>query len=180
MVISLLDQHMERLGSLRYKKVEEMIPGLFEDLRSVHETDMALTAFKQMVTHNVSGLAVLNDKGEIVDTISIRDLRGMGSVAEDWSNLWLNVSEFKTVCREKFKQQTPAMPIFVSKNDTLETLIKKFDDGNIHRVFVAEVRDGKPIPSHCISQRDILRFILYLSGLKPTSLEDLERAGEVV
>ena len=52
---------------------------------------MALTAFKLMVTHNVSGLAVVNAAGELVDTISVRDLRGMGATAENWTNLWSSV-----------------------------------------------------------------------------------------
>jgi len=180
MIVSLLDQHMDRLGGMSSHKVSEMLPGLFDELRAVHETDMALTAFKQMVEHNVSGLAVLNSQGELVDTISVRDLRGMGSAAENWTNLWLNVRDFKNMCREKFPQQTPQKPIFVNKDDTLEKCIKSMDDGNIHRIFVADLLDGKAIPSHCISQRDVLRFILYLSGLKSTALEDLERAAEVV
>ena len=50
MVISLLDQHMDRLGALATSHtVEEIMPGLFDQLRVVHETDSALTAFKMMV-----------------------------------------------------------------------------------------------------------------------------------
>lgn len=52
---------------------------------------MALTAFKLMVSNNVSGLAVVNAAGELVDTISVRDLRGMGATAENWTNLWSSV-----------------------------------------------------------------------------------------
>jgi hypothetical protein len=45
------------------------------------------------------------------------------------------------------------------------------EDGSIHRLWVCELKDGKckPIPTHCISQRDVLRFLLYLAGLKPTA-----------
>ena len=92
MIISLLDQHLDRMGSLATgHTVEEIMPGLIDELRCVQETDMALTAFKSMVTHNVSGLAVVNSKGELVDTISVRDLRGMGATAEQWTSLWNNV-----------------------------------------------------------------------------------------
>lgn len=92
MVISLLDQHLDRLGALASAHtVEEMCPGLYDELRLVHETDMALSAFKLMVSNNVSGLAVVNAAGELVDTISVRDLRGMGATAENWTNLWSSV-----------------------------------------------------------------------------------------
>ncbi len=54
-------------------------------------------------------------------------------------------------------------------------IVTQLDDGNLHRVWVVEVRDGKPYPTFCISQRDILRYVLYLMGLKSSPLEDMER-----
>jgi len=182
MIISLLDQHLDKLGSLATNHtVQELLPGLFDELKQIDENQLALSAFKKMVQDNVSGIAVVNAAGELVDTISVRDLRGMGTTAEDWTSLWLDVKAFKAKCRSKFSAQTPMKPIYVTKSMTLENIIKKMDDGNIHRVFVAEQRsNGALIPSHVISQRDVLRFLLHLSGLKSTSLEDLERAAEVL
>lgn len=178
MVISLLDQHLDRLGTLATNhNIGEMKAGLMEELLLVQETDLALSAFKLMVQQNVNGLAVVNDKGVLVDTISVRDLRGMGAKADDWTALWLSVREYKEMCRQRFNLQTPHKPITCTKDDTLETIIKKMDDGNIHRVFLCE---DNGVPTHCISQRDVLRFILHLAGLKSTSLEDLERAQEVM
>jgi len=133
-----------------------------------------------MIQHNISGLAVVNSAGELVDTISVRDLRGMGVTADNWNRLWDNVLDFKTSCRKMFPAQTPAKPIYVTKNDSIHKVIKSMDDGNIHRIWVCEMRGGKPIPTHVISQRDILRFMLHLSGLKSTALEDLEKAAEVM
>lgn len=181
MVISLFDQHLDQLGSLATNHtVAEMIPGLFEELRLVKDTDLALVAFKDMVKFNVSGIAVVDAAGVLIDTISIRDLRGIGSAAEDWTALWMQVKEFKQHCRTKFPSQTPATPIYVLKTNSLHDIIKKMDDGNIHRLWCCEERNGKPTPTHCISQRDVFRFLLHLSGLKSTALEDLERAAEVM
>jgi len=180
MVISLLDQHLDRLGSLCSHTVTEMLPGLSDELCAINETDMALSAFKMMVQHNVNGLAVVNANGELVDTISVRDLRGIGVTADRWTDLWRSVKEFKAICRQNFPQQTPAQPIFVTKDSTMEQVIKAMDDGNIHRIFVCEVRNEKPIPTHCISQRDVFRFLLWLCGLKASSMEDIERAQEVM
>lgn len=52
-------------------------------------------------------------------------------------------------------------------------------DGNIHRIFVCEERstDKKPVPTHVISQRDVLRFLMYRMGLKPTTIEQLQQAA---
>jgi CBS domain-containing protein len=192
MVISLLDQHLDKLGTLASKHdVQEIIPGLGDELRLIHEDDLALSAFKAMVTGNVSGLAVINKTGELTDSISVRDLRGMGVNADDWTALWMNVKEFKAHCRKKFPSQTPSKPIFVKKTDSLEKVIRLMDDGNIHRVFVCQESEGQGgggmegtgkrlIPSHVITQRDVMRFILHLCGLKSTGLEDLERAQELL
>ena len=50
MIISLLDQHMDRLGSMASSHiVSEILPGLFDELKLVQTTDMALSAFKLMV-----------------------------------------------------------------------------------------------------------------------------------
>ena len=72
-----------------------MLPGLYEELHVAHEGDLALSAFKQMVQWNVSGLAVVDAKGQLIDNISVRELRGMGATAEQWQNLWLSVKDFK-------------------------------------------------------------------------------------
>lgn len=181
MIISLIDQHLDRLGTLATgHTVLQMLPGLSEELKLVNVTDLTLSAFKGMVIGSVSGLAVVNAAGELVDTISVRDLRGTGVTADDWTALWLSVGEFKAACRKRFPSQTPPKPIFVTQADSLHTVIKKMEDGNIHRVFVCETKGDALIPTHCISQRDVLRFLLYLAGLKPTSLADLERAQEVL
>lgn len=105
----------------------------------------------------------------------------------------LSLTDFKEHCRKKFPSQTPHKPICVTKTDTLERVIRLMDDGNIHRVFVCEEKSenlggsmvtGKQakclVPSHVITQRDVMRFILHLAGLKSTGLEDLERAQELV
>jgi hypothetical protein len=57
----------------------------------VGETNLALSAFKLMVQNNVSGLAVVNQAGQLTDTISVRDLRGMGVSAQEWTTLSRNV-----------------------------------------------------------------------------------------
>ncbi len=44
-----------------------------------------------MVQQNLSGLAVVDSAGVLVDTISVRDLRGIGVKAENWQAMWLTV-----------------------------------------------------------------------------------------
>lgn len=88
MIISLLDQHIDRLMDIRYMTVDEMIPGLSDDLQWISEDELAMIAFKRMVEKNISGLAVVDSNHALVDTISVRDLRGMGFEAEKFMRIW--------------------------------------------------------------------------------------------
>jgi len=175
MLISLFDQNLSRFGSIREGKVRGIIPGLVQELLVIEETDLALNAFKKMVDKNISGLAVVDSRGVLVDTISIRDLRGIGTSANKYERLWLTISAFKERVREDFKLQTPAKPICVTSDSTFADVIQGMDDGNIHRVFVVEyTSNGDPLPTHVISQRDVLRHVLFKIGLEPTTVQEAE------
>jgi hypothetical protein len=51
MVISLLDQNVDRLGAFRQLPVREMIPALASPTLVVSETTLAIDAFNTMATH---------------------------------------------------------------------------------------------------------------------------------
>jgi len=175
MIISLFDQNLNRFGDIKQFKVSSMIPMLVQGLIVVQDSDLALNAFNKMVDKNISGLAVVNDSGVLVDTISIRDLRGIGTQADKYERLWLSVASFKEAVRREFKQQTPNKPITVDANNTFEDVIKAMDDGNIHRVFVVEKNSkGESLPSHVISQRDVIRVLLWRLGLEPATVQEAD------
>jgi CBS domain-containing protein len=112
-------------------------------------------------------LGVTNDKGHLVDTLSVRDLRGIGVKAEHFERLWHSVKAYKDEVRKEFHRQTPPQPIHVTEDDTLEAVIRAMDDGNIHRVFVVQKVEGGLRPTFVITQRDVLRFLLFKLGLEP-------------
>ena len=132
------------------------------------------------LSQNLTGLGVTNSDGALVDIISVRDLRGIGVKAEHFQRLWHSVKRYKEAVRAEFKRQTPPTPIRVTADDTLQSVIKKMDDGNIHRVFVVERGVKKDStsgeagelwrPTHVITQRDVMRFLLFKMGLQPVSV----------
>lgn len=52
-----------------------MHSGLCDGLLTVKDTQRAIDAFRIMAEKHVSGLAVVNNRGALVDVISARDLR---------------------------------------------------------------------------------------------------------
>jgi len=172
MVISLFDQNLNQFPSLRNYKVRRLLPGLTSTLITCNDNDLAIDAFQKIIENKIRGLPIIDKKGILVDTISIRDLRVIGTNTQNYYRLWSTVLELKHIVRKEFSQQTPHKPITVTKEDTFEAVLRKMDDGNIHRVYVVENNNnGDPIPSHVISQRDILRFVLHRIGLAPTTVE---------
>jgi len=176
MVISLFDQNIHRLGSIRNKRVTAIMGGLKDVIWSCRTTDTVLDSFKKMSEKNVTGLAVIDHRGVLVDNLSIRDLRIIGDRMQHFLRLYLTVATFKQLCREEFTRQTPAKPIYVQRTDTVEDVIRAMDDGNLHRIWVVNLNETKdPIPIHVITQRDLMRFLLWQIGMSTLAIEDLKK-----
>ena len=156
------------------------------DIASWPRCHIAATSLPQ----GISGVAVTSRDGQLVDNISVRDLRGIGTQAEHFERLWHNVKKYKEEVRRQFSPQTPPHPIHVTLDDTVATVIARMDDGNVHRVFVVEkerrkkeTASGKQEeeweevmrPTHVITQRDMLRFLLFKMGLQPMSVHSRQR-----
>lgn len=66
---------------MREARVSQILPGLRDELVLVNEHDLAIDGFKVLVKHNISGCGVVNNSGEIVDVLSVRDLREIGKLS---------------------------------------------------------------------------------------------------
>ena len=129
------------------------------------------------VGKGISGLGVNDSKGQLVDIISVRDLRGIGVKAEHFERLWHTVKAYKEEVRRDFRRQTPPAPIHVTENDTVEHVVRAMDDGNIHRVFVVDKTEhGGVKATHVITQRDVMRFLLFKSRLYTSLNPHLHKA----
>lgn len=180
MVLSLLDQNINKIGRYRQTQVQEM-HSLLQPVLSVKEDEKAINAFRLMADRGVSGLAVVDAQGFLVDNISVRDLRGIGQKPTDFSNLFQTVKVFKQRERSLFPQQVPGKPLQCEPTSTLEQVIKLMDDGNMHRVFEVQKGDeeGKLKPLHVISQTDLIRYFALKMGVwTPTPIRYSQSSGE--
>jgi CBS-domain-containing membrane protein len=160
MFISLFGQNMGRLGRLKYLWVSDFVRSLAVFPFVVQEDSLALNAFKLMVKHNVGTLGVVNNDGCLVDSISVSDLSGMGCNTEHFERLWYPIKRFK------LSTLTTRKPCVVTLTDSLESVIRQMDDGNVHVVFVVDhSRSPNMIPLHVITQRDVLRAVCNQMGM---------------
>lgn len=157
MLIDFLWQNIEKIGDVANRLVKDFIVEPTESLSTIRENTKAITAFRDMVRKEKSGLGVVNEAGQLIDNISPRDLKGIHADANVFWRLWSTVSEFKKRERMEYEKKVPNELIYVKPEDPLFTVVEKMATLHIHRVYVVD-RDQTPI--RVITQPDILREIL--------------------
>lgn len=175
MACSDIRQSLHHFGTLGDLKVKDMRQS--DCLFTVRETDRAIDAFRRMSELSVSGLPIVDAEGVLTGSISIRDLRGCGTSGEHFARLFWTVKDYKDQARREFTSQAPpthwttqSLPRnarYVTPTDTLSDVVRAFNDGNLHRVFVvsqASADAGAPIPVAVISQRDLIAQVLMSIG----------------
>lgn len=108
---------------------------------SVPSTDTTLKAFQTLLSNNVSGVAVVDSTGAIINTLSGSDIKvSLGK--NIFSDLNLPLPEFLTKSNEFFKRHQE--PIVATMSETLESVLNKLNDNHIHRLFVVDAAN-RPI-----------------------------------
>jgi CBS-domain-containing membrane protein len=174
MICSLLCQFLDKIPAIKDLPVSAMFDekSAVPAVLTVKESDTALDGFRLMLKQNIQGLAVVDNSGALVDELSVKDLRGIGTDAAKWKRIYWPVKRFKeTVLLESDAFRRMGVKS-VLVTDSFETLLKIMDDGNAHRVFVVEksaTPESRGKPVRVISQVDVIRFVLRKSGMQQHS-----------
>jgi len=148
-------KHIELLGSTkRVKMVGEMGYNLHEVV-SIKPTDITMHAFSLMVEKNITGVAVVDTHGHLVDQLSLRDLKAVASDGHMFGRLYKPAQVFLHHLKTESKFDRPKEVVFCTKNNTLEQVMGLIVNNHIHRVFVVESETNRK-PIGIITLRDIL------------------------
>jgi CBS domain-containing protein len=159
MMVDFLWQNIEMINKLADKKVEDIQPMRNRVVTQVDEHSKAIVAFREMVNRQEDYVAVVDKHGNLVDNLSLRDLRGIRPDVKVFYRLWNSVAEFKSKVREEFPDKTPGGVITVLPSDTLYQVVEIMAVKHVHHVFVVESASSRK-PVRVISQTDVLREIL--------------------
>jgi len=147
-VLHFLNQHQDRPELIKdmAKSVGQLdlAPGR---VVSVSEQATMADCFAAIVGNHVSGVAIVDDQGRLVGTISASDLKGM--TQETFMDLGLSVREF--LRRANKWGRTVACTMNTPLGEAIDTL----DRLSIHRLFVVDA-SNKPIS--VVSLTDIMRI----------------------
>jgi len=120
---------------------------------SVRKQDFVKDAFKKMKENRISGVAVVNEKDEIVGNISASDLKVIGYDKKLFTKLFLTVEKYLELIPQN--DSIPG-PICVNPSTTFEELLTKIVQTRVHRVYVVGL-DAKLIG--VISLTDIIHLL---------------------
>merc|ERR1712154_50786 len=122
-------------------------------IQSVLKTAKAVDAFHLMEELNLSGLAVINEKGVLIHNTSATDIKlwlvkGEESLDQSIESFLINIRNLSL---------TERYPITVcSLNDTLKRAVQKLQATKYHRLWIVD-NDTKPIG--VLALTDIFRFV---------------------
>jgi len=116
-----------------------------------------LTAFNAFITMHkacVSSLAVVSERGQIIDNISSTDLKG---AITDFKKLLIPISDYLQLTRSMVigKKKAPGL-VQCSANASLLDIVNLLNSTGVHRVYVT---DEQGQPSGVVSLTDIFRTL---------------------
>jgi len=147
--IQLVPQHV------REKPVREFVDNA--TVVTLHESKRAIHACQLMCEKGVNGIAIVNDEGQIVDSFSVKDLRGVGLEAQQIWRLFMPVLIYKKKQVDLFPHAVPSILVQATLDDPFEKVLQLFVGNRTHRVWVVDSVTGKP--THRITPQQMLQVV---------------------
>lgn len=152
-LISWLNGHMSQLADFANKEVGA-IPGVLKEVITVGSEVQAIEAFRLMKQHKIHGLPVVNERGEFLAHLSVKDLK----VVEADSTLALLLrTTLQFVAQAHNDEANISAPtISIKSSTTIGQVVHRFAGLKRHRLYISE--DGKNLRG-VISLGDVLKAL---------------------
>jgi len=142
----------DEIGQLDSKSVQTFRLG-YQRVVRVHKNRPVLHAFIRMDDVGVSGVAVTDDGNKVIGNISTTDLKDIGGRAENFRKLYMDCGTF--LSQKEYGKEIPQL-LCVHRDQSIRELLDMFIRYNIHRVYVVERDDFRPVG--VISDGDIINL----------------------
>lgn len=139
---------------IRQKTVKEFVDNTV--VVTLHESKRAIHACQLMSEKGVNGIAIVNDANQIIDSFSVKDLRGVGLDAQQIWRLFMPILVYKKKQVELFPRASPSRLVEAKLDDTLDKVLEQFVVNATHRVWVVDA-DRKP--THRLTPQKILQVV---------------------
>jgi len=148
-VLKFLFKHTSNLTDIMTKRLAEL--GLHEGkVISISNEQTLMKAFSKILTNNITGLAVVDSHGQLVNNISASDLKGITMTS--FYKLEIPIHEALLYNPNKLE------PVTCNKHNTLGEIMGIIEKTGVHRIFVVD-EDNKPV--NVITLTDILKLFAH-------------------
>lgn len=174
MLLQWLHEHIAALPrSMLEAKVGEVRKKAF--VMYVREDDTLLSSFRLMQRKGVHALAIVDEKDNLIDCVSVHDVQVLGSKSVSFRMLWDTVKDIK-IAGKKFPHLQAQMQT-LGKTATFQQALELMVEAKTVRVFVVEDDGKKKRLLNMITATDILRYVLrFLSQGASLTVEGEETA----
>jgi len=154
-LVSWMTRHKEVMGEFTGKTISDL--GFLDKfdktpLFSVKRTDTALTAFEEMDKNRISSIAVVNEDGQFVSSISAKDIyQIITDEVAPFAPLMKPAESFAVDMRQK----SDITRYTTKSSEYFGDLIAKLTLLRLHRIYVL---DDKAKPIGVVSLSDIVKF----------------------
>jgi len=167
-VVEYLSHHTDKMRELMQKKVSELWT-MTDNVQSINIHRFVIDAFNAICEKGISGIAVVDDSGELCGNISAGDIKRiqlappMQLVYDIYDQIgnFINVLDTSKMSTSEKQQKTfmaslPSLaPVYATPDTTMKELLHLFNSKHIHRIYVVESKSHKK-PIHVISLGDAI------------------------
>jgi len=159
-VIHWLEGHFDLIGPKCRKRIGDC-PEMFKTVTTVENKDTVIEAFELMVNKNISGVAVVDDDGRLINHISVRDLKLIGV---DSGMFWRLQQSVRTFTHHLYtdyvrKYRHVRQIAYVTPEATIGEVIQCLIKHSFHRLYIVSSHEQRQPVGVC-SLHDIIRQIL--------------------
>jgi len=128
-----------------------------KEIISIKEAEEVINGFTKLAENEITGLAVVNDEGKLVDNLSLRDLKGISADARLFWRLFQTTHNFLQKVKIEYKETRPRGVVTCAPETTLVEILELLEKSSVHRVYVVD-QDRKPL---CVvALKDIISEII--------------------
>jgi len=140
-VINFLYKNVEQFPDTAAIKVKDT--AISSPVISVGFDQMAIAAYKLMVSHGVTGIAIVDKEGKLASSLSVSDFKG-SLESNLFHDLCLPIGLYLEKETPEFERRLSSSPISCNLESNIYELLHKLSVNHIHRIFVTD-SENKPI-----------------------------------
>jgi len=160
-IISWLDKNINQLEAMKDMDIRELGLG-YKPVIAVNINSPVVNAFKLMAEKRISSVAVVDEKGQLLDNLSAKDIK---IIEPDilFTKLFYSVAEFLSRAHEKVVDRSTIPAIYCYENCKYAEVIHKLANMKIHRIYVT---DENKFPIGVISCGDAINALLQIREMR--------------